>query len=96
MVLEGAQLQIPFEVTFWFTVFPIVAIALLVAALINLWRTRTRMSGSAFVAWFVGILLVPWLGPVLWLTIGRWLDVGRSSAGQVEGEISTGSVRPTA
>ncbi|WP_106815823.1 PLDc N-terminal domain-containing protein [Microbacterium timonense] len=48
-----------------------VAIALTVLALILLARSARRLTPSQGLLWTLVVLLVPVLGPIAWLTIGR-------------------------
>lgn len=49
----------------------IVVVALVVAALVSLSRTAPRLSPGIALAWAALVLVVPVLGSVAWLAVGR-------------------------
>jgi len=51
-------------------VFFAVAVVLLVIAVIVLIRVADRLSGKQSLLWFLLILAVPLIGPIVWLSVG--------------------------
>ena len=54
-------------------------VLVLVLALVSLWRAKDRMPLSVAAIWAVVVLLVPFLGPLVWLVLGRnreWRQLG--------------------
>lgn len=49
----------------------VLVIALTIAALVTIARSARRLTATQALIWTVIVLLVPLLGPVAWLTIGR-------------------------
>ena len=49
----------------------VLVIALTIAALVMLARSARRLTATQALIWTLVVLLVPFLGPVAWLTIGR-------------------------
>ncbi len=49
------------------------AMVLAVVALITLYRTRAALGGAESLLWALGIVVVPVLGPIVWLIAGRRL-----------------------
>lgn len=77
---DDPRVLIPFEYSLFFNLSIVVAIALLIASLTTLWRHRSRLPGSALIVWLIAILVVPWLGAIAWLALGRRLPVDRFSS----------------
>lgn len=49
----------------------VLVLALTIVALVSLARSAGRLTATQALIWTVVVLLVPFLGPVAWLTIGR-------------------------
>jgi hypothetical protein len=53
------------------SVVAVLLIALTVVALISLARSAARVSRTQALVWTLIVLIVPVVGPIAWLTIGR-------------------------
>jgi len=56
-----------------YSIIAIVHIVLVVWAVIDL--LSSRRSGCATILWLLAIIIFPWLGPILYLLLGRYRTV---------------------
>ncbi len=66
--------EIPIQAQYWFIFCTAAVVALVAVALINLVLARRTLGTQSTVIWLFAIILLPILGSILWLTVGRASD----------------------
>lgn len=71
MVSNGHNPLIPAGYDIAWSIIAMFAVALMIVAIISLARGARHLTVIAGLAWSLVVVLVPVIGPVVWLSVGR-------------------------
>lgn len=75
MVSNGHNPLIPAGYDIAWSIVAIFAVALVIVAIISLARAARHLTVIVGMVWTLVVLLVPVIGPVVWLSVGRRVGV---------------------